>query len=145
MLDEGGAGDAGTQLLRKLGVRSGHVVLVDGAPDGLRLDVLVTETGARAVRRLPRTSSLDVALVFHTDATALGRRLPPVLDRTRTAGAVWVCWPKLSAQRAQGIASDLDEGVVRRIGLDAGWVDVKVAAVDATWSGLRFVRRVADR
>ena len=58
---------------------------------------------------------------------------------------VWVCWPKQAAQKAQGIASDLDENLVRELGLDLGFVDVKVAAVDETWSGLKFVRRLADR
>jgi hypothetical protein len=60
-----------------------------------------------------------------------------------------VCWPKKSAQktarRPDRIASDLDENRVRDLGLELGWVDVKVAAVDETWSGLKFVRRLADR
>ena len=64
---------------------------------------------------------------------------------TSTAGMVWVCWPKKAAQKALGITSDLDDGKVRALGLDLGFVDVKVAAVDDTWSGLKFVRRLADR
>ena len=68
-----------------------------------------------------------------------------VFERTSTAGMVWVCWPKKSAQKAQGIASDLDENLVRALGLRLGFVDVKVAAVDETWSGLKFVRRLRDR
>ena len=56
---------------------------------------------------------------------------------------VWVCWPKQAAQKAQGIASDLDETSSATLGLDLGFVDVKVAAVDDTWSGLKFVRRLA--
>jgi hypothetical protein len=58
-----------------------------------------------------------------------------------TNGAVWVCWPK----RASGVVTDLTENVVRAHGLLVGLVDVKVAAIDATWSGLKFVRRLADR
>ena len=62
---------------------------------------------------------------------------------------VWVCWPKKSAQRStrnpQGLVSDLDENRVRDLGLELGFVDVKVAAIDETWSGLKFVRRLADR
>jgi hypothetical protein len=52
-----------------------------------------------------------------------------------------VCWPK----KASRMATDLDENVVREVGLAAGVVDVKVAAVDVTWSGLKFVRRARDR
>jgi hypothetical protein len=68
-----------------------------------------------------------------------------LFERTSTTGMVWVCWPKKSAQKALGIDSDLDENRVRDLGLELGFVDVKVAAVDATWSGLKFVRRLADR
>jgi hypothetical protein len=54
---------------------------------------------------------------------------------------VWVCWPK----RASKMPTDVDENKVRDLGLELGFVDVKVAAIDATWSGLKFVRRLRDR
>jgi hypothetical protein len=57
------------------------------------------------------------------------------------AGGLWVAWPK----RSSGVATDLHENLVREHGLDAGLVDNKVCAIDATWSGLRFVRRLRDR
>jgi hypothetical protein len=57
---------------------------------------------------------------------------------------IWVCWPKKAAAKL-GYASDLDDNLVRQIGLDAGVVDVKVCAIDDIWSGLKFVRRLADR
>jgi len=136
------AGYSETPLLRKIGVRDEHVVLLDRAPDGFELG----ETGARVVRRLPVPATrLDVTLTFHTRRRELTARLPVLFERTETAGMVWVCWPKKAAQRAQGIASDLDEDVVRGLALDAGWVDVKVAAVDETWSGLKLVRRKENR
>jgi hypothetical protein len=134
------AGYSGTPLLRKLGVKDEHLVLLDRAPDGFELG----ETDARVVRRLPG-SGLDVTLTFHTRLAELEARLPTVFDRTTTAGMVWVCWPKKAAQKALGIASDLDDGAVRALGLRLGWVDVKVAAIDDTWSGLKFVRRLEDR
>jgi len=134
------AGYSGTPLLRKLGVKGEHLVLLDRAPEGFELG----ETEARAVRRLPG-SSLDVTLTFQTRLADLEPRLPAIFDRTSTAGMVWVCWPKKAAQKALGIASDLDDGVVRDLGLRLGWVDVKVAAIDETWSGLKFVRRLRDR
>jgi hypothetical protein len=95
------------------------------------------------VRRLPRQA--DVTLTFHTMMATLEARLPRLLERTETAGMVWVCWPKKAAQKALGLASDLDENKVRDLGLELGFVDVKVAAVDETWSGLKFVRRLTDR
>ena len=58
-----------------------------------------------------------------------------------SAGMLWVSWPKKSS----GVATDVDENIVREIGLDAGLVDVKVCAVTEVWSGLKFVRRLKDR
>jgi hypothetical protein len=87
------------------------------------------------------TKSYDVILAFCPDRRRLQQRFPRLMPRLTTAGALWVSWPK----RASGVDSDLDENVVRDIGLSAGLVDVKVAAVDDVWSGLKFVRRVRDR
>ncbi|WP_028643165.1 hypothetical protein [Nocardioides sp. URHA0020] len=133
-------GYSGTPLVGKLGIKDEHVVLLDRAPDGFDLG----DTAARVVRRVP-AATLDVSLTFQTRLADLEVRLPRLFERTATAGMVWVCWPKRAAQRSLGIASDLDDGVVRALGLRLGWVDVKVAAVDETWSGLKFVRRLRDR
>jgi hypothetical protein len=142
------AGYSGTPLVRKIGIKDDHVVLLDGAPAGFELAPDGQSVGgARLVRRLPR--SMDVTLTFHSSYTALAKRLPTLFERTSTAGMVWVCWPKKSAQKTarnpEGLASDLDENTVRDLGLRLGFVDVKVAAVDDTWSALKFVRRLADR
>jgi hypothetical protein len=126
------AGYSGTPLERKLGVKPEHVVLLDGAPDGFDLD-------ARTTRRLPKR--LDISLTFHTSAAELEKRVPVLFDRTEQAGMVWICWPKKTAK----VPTDLDDNVVREIGLAAGFVDVKVCAIDETWSALKFVRRLADR
>jgi hypothetical protein len=128
-------GYSGTPLPQKLGLKPGLVVYVDGGPD--HVDELLG--GAPYTSRLPRR--VDVTLLFCTSLARLEKRLPLVLDRTPGNGMVWVCWPK----KASRVATDLDENVVREVGLAAGVVDVKVAAVDATWSGLKFVRRLADR
>ncbi len=132
------AGYSGTPLERKLGVRPEHVVFLDGAPEAFEL-------AAATTRRLPRR--LEITLTFHTRAAALARRLPTLIERTESAGMVWVCWPKKSGPRGRTVdpTVDLDENVVREIGLAAGLVDVKVCAVDETWSGLKLVRRLADR
>ena len=126
------AGYSGTPLERKLGVKPEHVVLLDHAPDDFDLDAPTT-------RRLPKR--LDITLTFHTERATLEKRLPQLIERTEQAGMIWVCWPK----KASGVETDLDDNVVREIGLEAGLVDVKVCAIDETWSGLKFVRRLADR
>ncbi|MFC4782895.1 DUF3052 domain-containing protein [Nocardioides sp. MAHUQ-72] len=137
------AGYSGTPLVRKLGIKDDHVLFLDGAPDDLDLG----EAAAHVVRRLPRQA--DVTLTFHTKRAGLAERLPVLFERTARDGMVWVCWPKKAAQRTRrnpdGLDSDLDENIVRALGLELGFVDVKVAAIDETWSGLKFVRRLVDR
>jgi hypothetical protein len=125
------AGYSGTALPKKIGIKEGYVVFLDGAPDNL--DLAGTHT------RLPK--EFDVALTFHTTTATLTRRLPRLVERMATAGMIWVCWPK----QASTVPTDLDGNVVRELGLSLGVVDVKVAAIDEVWSGLKFVRRLKDR
>ena len=134
------AGYSGTPLVRKLGIKDVHRVFLDRLPPHVELGDLGAAT---VVRRLPATA--DVTLTFHTSYDVLAARLPTLFDRTVTDGMVWVCWPKKTAQKAGGIVSDIDENLVRDLGLRLGFVDVKVAAVDDTWSALKFVRRLVDR
>lgn len=134
------AGYSGTPLPQKLGIKPDHVVFLDNQPDGLDLGDL---PAGHVVRRLPR--SADVTLTWHTSLTGLEKRLPVLFARTSTAGMVWVCWPKRSAAKQARLETDLDENKVRDLGLELGFVDVKVAAIDQTWSGLKFVRRLRDR
>jgi len=138
--DRTDAGYSGTPLPRKLGVKDGHVVLLDRLPDGLDLGLPPT---AHVVRRL--RDGLDVTLTFHTRLATLEARLPALFEHTVTAGMVWICWPKQAAAKRLGIDTDLNDNVVRAAGLSLGWVDVKVAAIDETWSGQKFVRRLVDR
>lgn len=133
------AGYSGTPLPAKLGVEPGQVVLLDRLPAELSLDL----PGAHVVRRL--RAGLDVTLTFHTSLSTLSARLPAVFSRTVTDGMVWVAWPKQSAVRKLGLTTDLSDDVVRTLGLELGWVDVKVAAISDVWSGLKFVRRLVDR
>jgi hypothetical protein len=130
------AGYSGTPLPQKLGNKPDHVLFLDGQPADVELGDLPAGT---VVRRLPQEA--DVTITWHLSAASLEKRLPVLFERTSTAGMVWVCWPK----KASKVPSDLDDNVVRRIGLDAGFVDVKVAAIDATWSGQKFDRRLRDR
>ena len=95
--------------------------------------------GARVVRRLPR--EVDLTLLFVPDRNRFEERLPVVTAHTVTAGMIWVCWPK----KASKVPTDMTEDVVREVALPTGLVDVKVAAVDETWSGLKLVRRLSER
>lgn len=126
------AGYSGKPLEAKLGIKPGTKVYVDGAPPSFEL-------AAPHVTRLPKEA--DVIVTFCPDRARLEKRIDLLVERTVVDGMVWVCWPK----RASGMQTDLNENVVRDIGLAAGVVDVKVAAIDEVWSGLKFVRRLRDR
>jgi hypothetical protein len=132
-------GYSGTPLARKLGIKPGARVGLSGAPDGFE-DVLEGLPDGVRVRRSVR-GPLDVVVAFFVERRALERRIVALRGALDPAGGLWIAWPK----RSSGVATDLTEGAVREIGLDAGLVDNKVCAIDPVWSGLRFVYRLADR
>ena len=132
------AGYSGTPLVTKIGIRDAHTVLLDGLPDGVDLGDLGR---AHVVRRLPSRPGLDVTLTFQLERARLEQRLPQLIERTVSNGMIWVCWPKRSSK----VDTDITEDMVRAIALADGVVDVKVAAIDETWSGLKLVRRLVDR
>src|SRR4249919_107870 len=126
------AGYSGMPLHRKLGIAPGHRVLAWQAPDGFPLATLSLGGAATVLTRpasRPASGRYDVILLFCPDLAALHRRLPAAMARTASGGRCWVAWPK----RASGVPTDLTENEVRGAGLAAGWVDVKVCAVDDTW------------
>jgi hypothetical protein len=131
------AGYSGKPITQKIGARPGQRVYVDSAPDDLELD---WPDGVTVLQRLPAVP-VDIAWCFCLDRRRLEHRVDLLVSRVVVNGALWISWPKKSSGRA----TDLDEGAVRDRGLRAGVVDVKVAAVDGTWSALKFVRRVSDR
>jgi hypothetical protein len=131
-------GYSGTPLAKKLGIVAGAVVLLDGAPTGFALGE--TAPGVTLQRRAGR-GPYDVILCFCPDVARLVSRWAVLQERTTPAGALWIAWPK----KASGVATDLDENMVRGHALAHGRVDVKVAAIDETWSGLKNVVRLADR
>jgi hypothetical protein len=127
------AGYSGAPLPKKLGIQEGsRVVLVD-APRGFAL------RGVRSSTRLG--TQHDVILLFSNSRSKLEQRFKKAARTLAPAGGLWIAWPK----KASGVSTDLDENVVRQIGLAAGLVDNKVCAIDEIWSGLRFVIRLKDR
>jgi hypothetical protein len=131
------AGYSGTPLPKKLGIKPGHRMLLLGAPDGLALGEL--PENVHVVRRAQ--GEADVIVSFHTARADLEKRLPRLRELMRPAAGLWIAWPK----RASKMPTDLTEDVVRELGLANRLVDNKVAALDATWSGLRLVIRLKDR
>jgi hypothetical protein len=126
------AGYSGTPLPRKLGIKDGSRVRLVGEPEGF----------ARALGVPPRRrGDADVIVLFAHSALDLSRTFPAARKALRQDGGLWVAWPK----KASGVSTDLTEASVRGFGLAQGLVDNKVCAIDDTWSGLRFVVRLADR
>jgi len=132
------AGYSGTPLHRKLGIKPDSRVLVSAAPVGFELDAV--PPGA-VVHTRAAGSSYDVIVAFTPDRKRLDQRFGALAQRITTAGALWIAWPK----KASDVPSDLTDNVVRQVGLNSGLVDVKIAAIDMTWSGMKFVRRLRDR
>lgn len=137
----GSSGYSGTPLPKKLGIKTGHRVLFHDAPEGfdpqpLPYDVTVetAEDGA---------GPYDVIVAFAKDRATLTEdyaTLPALLSKS---GSLWMCWPK----KASKVTTDVTESAVREnaLALPIGLVDVKVAAIDATWSGLKLVHRLDRR
>ncbi len=139
---------AGSSQARKLGLKAGQRVALCGAPDGWRLTDppagLVTPDAplARGTDRTDGTDgTADVVIAFFRAADEIAGLLPALARSVFPDGAVWALWPR----RAAGHVSDITDNTVRGYALDLGLVDVKVAAVDEDWSGLRLVWRTANR
>jgi len=132
-------GYSGTPLPKKLGIKGGFRVHFVAAPSEVLAELKPALAGCDLVRE--QKSQLDFAHLFSRAKADLTKEFKRVGKRLAPAGMLWVSWPKKSS----GVTTDLDENVVREIGLAAGLVDVKVCAVTEVWSGLKFVRRVKDR
>jgi hypothetical protein len=139
------AGYSGTPLPKKLGIRPGARLGLVRAPDGFdaTLGELPEGVVAKSVGR--GAGRFDVIVCFARSRKELASDFPPLQARLDPAGGLWIAWPKKSAQKASGLATDLTEAEVRARGLRTGLVDNKVCAIDETWSGLRFVVRLSDR
>lgn len=131
------AGYSGTPLGQKLGYRPGMRVFVDGMPDAVRHQVVDDIGGVPDWKFLPERA-LEAAHLFVTERAAMTTKLAALRDWIEPAGFVWISWPK----KASRVATEITEDTIRAAILPAtDWVDVKVCAVDETWSGLKLVIR----
>lgn len=133
------AGYAGTPLLKKLGIASGMTVALADAPANAH-DILTPIPADVRLTRRPGTAA-QLVIWFVRSQRALDEKIARRARDFADGGALWIAWPK----RASGVATDVTQTDVRRTGLAHGLVDYKIAAIDDTWSGLKFARRDRSR
>lgn len=133
------AGYSGTPLPKKLGIKEQFRVTFVGLPADVKAELGDALVGCSVVK--DGREPLDFAMVFAKTQAELKREFLRLTRCLALSGMLWIAWPK----KTSGVATDMNENDVRRMGLDAGLVDVKVCAVSEVWSGLKFVRRVKDR
>lgn len=128
------AGYSGTPLAKKLGLKEGGALWARGMPESVRAEI-EEHASPRYLARPGKDT--PAAHVFHTSAAKLEADLKKLRGLLASDGMVWVSWPKKAAK----MDTDITEDTIRTIALPLGFVDVKVCAVDATWSGLKLVIR----
>jgi hypothetical protein len=132
-------GYSGTPLPKKLGMKDGfHVSLIDAPPDVI---AELKQSLDKCELASDSKQAVDFAMVFTKSSAALTKEFKRISRQLTPAGMLWISWPK----KTSGVPTDLNENLIRAIGLAAGLVDVKVCAVTDVWSGLKFVRRLKDR
>ena len=135
MASKAPAGYSGTPLAKKLGIAPGTRLVVVDAPDDYEGLVAPLPPGVERAERLD--AKTDLVHHFTRSRATLARALASCRKRMRPDCVVWVSWPKKSS----GVATDVTEDTIREVALPLGLVDVKVCAVDETWSGLKLVLR----
>jgi hypothetical protein len=132
-------GYSGTPLPQKLGIKEKFRVALLHMPADVKAELKQALAGCEIAK--DGCGPLDFTMMFVKSQTEVKKQFMRLAKQLAPAGMLWVSWPKKSS----GVPTDLDENVVRKIGLDAGLVDVKVCAVSEIWSGLKFVIRTQDR
>jgi hypothetical protein len=133
------AGYSGTPLLKKLGVKEGCRIALADPPESFLKELAALPQGATVVCR--PSSPVDLIVLFVKSERKLEEKFQPYARKLKPNGMIWVAWPKKSS----GVVTDLAFENVQKTGLAAGLVDVKICAIDDTWSGLKFVYRLRDR
>lgn len=129
------AGYSGTPLPKKLGIQPGYRIYVQGAAEDYTTLVKPLAVDVQLVRSF--SANTDLAHLFVTSRHALKKALQKCVRAMKPDAVLWVSWPK----KASGVATDVTEDVIRAEALPLGLVDVKVCAIDSTWSGLKLVIR----
>ena len=132
-------GPSRKSLAEKLGIKAGFVVVVIDPPADYRR--LLGRLPDRVTIRARLDGRVNMIHAFVRDRSALEASFGRWKAAIERDGSLWISWPKRSA----GVPTDLTEDVIRSVGLERGLVDVKVCAVDETWSGLKLVYRLTDR
>lgn len=132
-------GYSGTPLPKKLGIKPGFRVALDSAPPEVKAELKAALADCELAPGLKKP--VDFLMIFTKSKQDLADDFAHLSKQLTPAGMFWVAWPK----KSYGVSTDLNENIVREIGLAAGLVDVKVCAVTEVWSGLKFVRRLKDR
>jgi hypothetical protein len=133
------AGYSGAPLAKKLGIKPGCRLFVADAPKNYAELVAPLPEGVQLTAKL-RTDT-DVVHVFSTRRAKLAEALRSCLAKMKPDGAIWVSWPK----KASRMETDITEDTIRQLALPMGLVDIKVCAVDETWSALKLVLRKEKR
>ena len=133
------AGYYATPLAKKLGIKPGARMFVDNGPKNYLQLLEPVPADVVFTRRL--TGKLDLVHLFSVSAEEIAGKLVTYRQQIVDSGAIWVSWPKKAAK----VPTDVTEDVIRALALPLGLVDVKVCAVDNTWSGLKLVIRVENR
>lgn len=131
------AGYSATPLAKKLGIKEGFTCFVVNEPEKY-FDWIGPLPESISFKK---TSQLHFAHIFTTQFKDFSKQFLVYKKLLKKDGMMWISWPKKSAK----VPTDLDENIIRDFGLKNGLVDVKVCAVDETWSGLKFVYRLSDR
>ena len=125
------AGYSGTPLGKKLGYKAGAALWAKAMPDSVRVEI---EQAVQPRFVAGPAKNLPAAHIFHTSAAKLTAELEGLRTKLTPDGMIWVSWPKKAAK----VETDITEDTIRKVALPMGYVDVKVCAVDETWSGLQF-------
>jgi hypothetical protein len=133
------AGYSKKSLVEKLGIKAGFKISILDPPKNYNSTLGKLPENVAVMKELK--GPLDFIHFFTEERKELGSKFPILKQELSRDGMVWISWPKISSK----VATDLNENIVREIGLKNGLVDVKTCAVDEIWSGLKFVYRVKDR
>lgn len=133
------AGYSGTPLAKKLGIKPGSRVWAKGAPADYKELLAPLPEDVEFLAKADK--DIDLIHYFTKNRRDLAAAMPGLMERIKRDGMIWVSWPKRSSR----VETDITEDTIRDVALPLGLVDVKVCAVDGTWSGLKLVIRKENR